>query len=177
MSRLGALRQLYAQGSKLQKNVSLAQSLNTSIKAPTSTFLQAVREISSSKNSPGHHAPTVAPNTVIDNPPRTAEDFIEAASKPRNWITYGFCKKDQELDQDMHFMTFFLGISVFITTTMVVFGYLPDFRHADWYHREAYLELARREKRGLPLVDREFIPLDRITLPTEEELEGMEVFL
>jgi NADH dehydrogenase (ubiquinone) 1 beta subcomplex subunit 11 len=40
----------------------------------------------------------------------------------------------------------------------------------DWISRESYLELNRRERHGLPLIDPNLIPLERISLPTEEEL-------
>ena len=36
--------------------------------------------------------------------------------------------------------------------------------------REAYLELERRERLGLPLIDPNFVPVERIVLPTDKEL-------
>ena len=45
----------------------------------------------------------------------------------------------------------------------------------DWVMREAYLELHRREKFGLPLVDPDLIARENIALPSEEDLEDFEV--
>ncbi|VDP21962.1 unnamed protein product [Echinostoma caproni] len=40
----------------------------------------------------------------------------------------------------------------------------------DWAYREAYLELERRRRDGLPLIDRDLVPASRVKLPTDEEL-------
>lgn len=41
--------------------------------------------------------------------------------------------------------------------------------------REAFLELDRREKLGLPLIDPNLVPPENLHLPTEEELNEMDV--
>ncbi len=50
-------------------------------------------------------------------------------------------------------------------------------RSNDWCYREAHLELARREAAGEPLVDPDFLPVDKIKLPSEEELGDMEIVI
>ena len=50
-------------------------------------------------------------------------------------------------------------------------------RTNDWCHREAYLELARREKAGEPLVSPDYLPCDQINLPSEEELGDTEIVI
>lgn len=118
------------------------------------------------------------PNEIA-NPPRTAEDFAEAAKKPRNWISYGFSYEDRFEDADVYHTTMFFFFSIFLVLGTFWLAYLPDWNNQDWSLREGYFELARRERLGLPRVDKEFIPLDRIKLPTEEEIEelGVEVYL
>jgi len=37
--------------------------------------------------------------------------------------------------------------------------------------------LARREKSGEPLVNPDFIPVDRISLPSDEEIGDMEIVI
>jgi len=64
----------------------------------------------------------------------------------------------------------------FVFGTLVV-AYAPDVRLKDWVAREAYIELARREALGLPHIDPNFIPLDQIELPTEEELGDYDVIV
>lgn len=44
------------------------------------------------------------------------------------------------------------------------------FREFDWIAREARLELHRREKLGLPLIDKNYIDPSKIELPSDEEL-------
>ena len=46
-----------------------------------------------------------------------------------------------------------------------------------WCYREAHLELARREKAGEPLVNPDLIPVDKIKLPSDEELGDMEIII
>ena len=43
----------------------------------------------------------------------------------------------------------------------------------DWCQREAYLEIARREALGLPLVDPDYIPPEKMLLPSDEELAAL----
>ena len=51
------------------------------------------------------------------------------------------------------------------------------FSMKDWVSREAFLELARREKEGLPLIDANVVPIENIELPTDEELEDREIII
>ena len=51
------------------------------------------------------------------------------------------------------------------------------FRLHDWSVREAYLELNRRERLGLPLIDKNLVPPDQLELPTDEELGDTEVYV
>ncbi|XP_003739380.1 NADH dehydrogenase [ubiquinone] 1 beta subcomplex subunit 11, mitochondrial [Galendromus occidentalis] len=119
------------------------------------------------------------PPNEIANPPRTPEDFIDAVKKPRNWISYGYSYYDKERDADVYHATMFFLVSLMVVVGSAWIAYLPDWRQQDWALREAYLELARREKYGLPLVDKDLVPVDRINLPSEEFLyeEGHEVYL
>ena len=51
------------------------------------------------------------------------------------------------------------------------------FRRQHWLQREAYLELERREKAGLPLIDRNLVPVEQVELPSEEELGNVEIII
>lgn len=48
-----------------------------------------------------------------------------------------------------------------------------------WRQREAYLELARREAKGLPLVDPNLVPAEKMLqyLPTDEELGDTDIII
>ena len=50
-------------------------------------------------------------------------------------------------------------------------------RLRDWSQREGYLELARREKEGLPLVDGNLIDPEKIELPSDEELGNFDIIV
>lgn len=43
----------------------------------------------------------------------------------------------------------------------------------DWAQREAFLEVHRREKLGLPFIDPNLVDPEKITLPSEEELKEL----
>jgi len=154
---------------------SLSKALLSS-RGAANTFALSRVNISSSEKKPAGHV-GVAPHTVIENPPRTAEDFADAPKNPRNWISYGYYQDDRELDRDTHALLMFGIVTVCTVFTSFMIAYLPDWRLQDWGVREGHLELARREKNGLPLIDRELVPVSRIQLPTEEELVGQDVYL
>lgn len=50
-------------------------------------------------------------------------------------------------------------------------------RSNDWCYREAHLELARRQAAGEALVNPDYVPVDKIKLPSEEELGDMEIVI
>lgn len=51
------------------------------------------------------------------------------------------------------------------------------YRTNDWCYREAYLELARREAAGEPLVNPDYVSSERIQLPSDEELGETEIII
>lgn len=120
------------------------------------------------------------PSTITDGvtpkAPVTAEDFADVKTK-RNWISYGYSTTDREMDEDYHKVHFFMCVTVCLCGLTFIFMYLPDFKMQDWTMREARLELLRREKLGLPRVDRNLIDPARIELPSDEELGDTEIIL
>jgi len=50
-------------------------------------------------------------------------------------------------------------------------------RDRAWEKREALLEIARREKLGLPLIDANLIDPSKIHLPSDEELGDFDVIV
>jgi len=51
------------------------------------------------------------------------------------------------------------------------------YRDRSWEKREALLEIARREKLGLPLIDINFIDPNKIHLPSDEELGDFDIII
>ena len=47
----------------------------------------------------------------------------------------------------------------------------------EWAQREAYLLIAKRERDGLPYIDKNFMDPEKINLPTDEELGDTEIII
>jgi len=77
----------------------------------------------------------------------------------------------------VHHAIMFLTITVAICWGTLFVAYYPDFKDHAWAQREAYLELERREKAGLPLIDPNMIDPANIDLPSEEELADFEIII
>jgi len=91
-----------------------------------------------------------------------------------HWVSFGCDVHDRIKDIALHrFITFMCVIQAAI----VIFAayYWPFLKYKDWGQREAYLEIARREALGLPLVDPDYIPPEKMLLPSDEELEALGV--
>ena len=55
--------------------------------------------------------------------------------------------------------------------------YCLFFRLKHWAQREAFLELERREREGLPLIDPNLIQAELVELPSEEEIGDLEIVI
>jgi NADH dehydrogenase (ubiquinone) 1 beta subcomplex subunit 11 len=74
-------------------------------------------------------------------------------------------------------MIMFGTVTLGLVGTGFLLAYWPDHRLRDWAQREAYIEIARREALGLPHIDPNLVPPEKINLPTEEELGDFEVII
>ena len=109
-------------------------------------------------------------------PPKTVEDFAETKN-PKSWISYGFDEENYEEDRHLKKGICFTLLTVVLCGGGFLLAYAPDIKQRDWIMREAYLELHRREKLGLPLVDKNFIDPSKIELPSDEELGDTEIII
>lgn len=98
-------------------------------------------------------------------------------NKNKNWISYGFSINDYDEDRHFTHLILFCGITVVFCFGGFLLAYRPDDLGRDWAQREAFLELRRREKLGLPLVDPNYIPENKIILPSDEELGDTEIVI
>lgn len=109
--------------------------------------------------------------------PKTVEDFKNWKAN-KNWISAGYDFVDQRSDRYWNNMSYFCMVCIWFMGLGWLFMYYPDFKLEAWASREAYLEMARRKKLGMkPYVSKDYVDPDRITLPTEEELEGYEIIV
>ncbi|RZF34388.1 hypothetical protein LSTR_LSTR008927 [Laodelphax striatellus] len=91
------------------------------------------------------------------------------------WVSYGF-DTDTDKDDKLHtHLSFFFGISLALMGSIFFIAYAPS--DSDWIHREAYLELRRREQEGLPLVDKNYLDVSKIELPSDEELGDTDIII
>ncbi|KAM7537409.1 hypothetical protein Aperf_G00000072023 [Anoplocephala perfoliata] len=97
---------------------------------------------------------------------------IEAEAKDmfKDWLPYGWNDYDKVDDTARYKTTTFVLVVCFTFGLFFQFWYRPRNVEWNWARREAYLELERRRNLGLPLVDPDLIPRERVKLPTKEEM-------
>lgn len=123
----------------------------------------------------GHGDIIINQNITRKTPPKTVEDF-KNPDLTKFWVSYGYDYFNQKADRFMnHYYSFLFG------TVMVAGFFLTRWFRADeelnnWAVREAFIEIKRREELGLPYVDCNYIPPEKVRLPTEEELQGRHVY-
>ncbi|XP_015795031.1 uncharacterized protein LOC107371459 [Tetranychus urticae] len=121
--------------------------------------------------------------------PKTVEDFLNPEGEDKNWLSYGCDPISKKHDRyEMHYYAATTIIIFFVWGALISRYYRPDYAPRNilsgpgivagrqqwdfWALREAYLEIERREKLGLPYIDPDYIPAEKMLsqLPSEEEL-------
>ncbi|KAH9283450.1 hypothetical protein ECG_04468 [Echinococcus granulosus] len=104
--------------------------------------------------------------------PEDVKMKIESEAKDmfKDWIPYGWNDYDKIDDTSKYKTAAFLLMVCFTFGLAFQFWYRPRGIEGDWARREAFLELERRRKLGLPLVDPNLIPPERVKLPPKEQL-------
>lgn len=101
----------------------------------------------------------------------------EVKKEEQNWISYGFDMRSKEGDRSAMHSIFFTSVTLCLVVVGFYLAYLPDHGLRNWAWREAFLELRRREKLGLPPIDPNLIDPAKIDLPTDEELGDTEIVI
>ncbi|TNN12275.1 NADH dehydrogenase [ubiquinone] 1 beta subcomplex subunit mitochondrial isoform 2 [Schistosoma japonicum] len=107
-------------------------------------------------------------NNIPEAEKRQIEKEVEELTK--DWTTSGYHKTDKDEDT---FGSHFIPFTLFTLGTfplLLFFLYAPDSGLTEWSHREAFLELERRRRDGLPLVDKDLVPASQVQLPSDEDL-------
>ncbi|KAG8195009.1 hypothetical protein JTE90_008181 [Oedothorax gibbosus] len=110
------------------------------------------------------------------SPPKTVEDFADT-KVPKSWMSYGYDEENYEYDRFLSKVMNFTILTCLLCGGTFIFMYAPDVRNTDWAHREAFLEMYRREQLGLPLVDKNYVDPSKIELPSDEELGDTEIII
>ncbi|XP_067930398.1 NADH dehydrogenase [ubiquinone] 1 beta subcomplex subunit 11, mitochondrial-like [Watersipora subatra] len=105
--------------------------------------------------------------------------FEDISDKDENYHWHGYDPFNREEDTLWHHHTMFTFVSLCFVGGAFIFAYQPDPKLASWRQREAYLELARREQHGLPLIDPNLVPPEKMLahLPQDEELGDTEIIV
>ncbi|XP_066247738.1 NADH dehydrogenase [ubiquinone] 1 beta subcomplex subunit 11, mitochondrial [Euwallacea similis] len=98
-------------------------------------------------------------------------------SQEKNWVSYGYEYENKADDRRAMHSIMFAGVTLCMVVVGFIWAYAPDYNLRDWAVREAFLELRRREAAGLPLIDPNFIPAEKIKLPSDEDLGDMEIII
>ncbi|KAK4472021.1 hypothetical protein MN116_005396 [Schistosoma mekongi] len=107
-------------------------------------------------------------NNIPEADKKQIEKEVEEMTK--DWVTSGYDKTDK--DEDIfksHFVSFTLFTLGFFPLLLFLL-YTPDRGLTEWSHREAFLELERRRRDGLPLVDKDLVPASQVQLPSDKDL-------
>ncbi|KPJ15087.1 NADH dehydrogenase [ubiquinone] 1 beta subcomplex subunit 11, mitochondrial [Papilio machaon] len=118
-------------------------------------------------------------NRCISTSKKNSETATTACEKAedKNWVSYGFDYKSKEEDTNVHNASFFFSVTLCLVFGGFAWAYSPDIHMRDWAQREAYLELRRREKAGLPPISPNYIEPKTVKLPSEEELCDVEIII
>ncbi|XP_061712302.1 NADH dehydrogenase [ubiquinone] 1 beta subcomplex subunit 11, mitochondrial [Cydia pomonella] len=107
----------------------------------------------------------------------TATAACETKPQDKNWVSYGFDYENKDDDTSAHHASYFFTITLCLVFGGFAWAYAPDVSLRDWAQREAFLELRRREKAGLPPVDPNYVDPKKVKLPSDEELNGVEIII
>lgn len=107
----------------------------------------------------------------------TATTACETKQEDKNWVSYGFDYTSKEEDTNVHHASFFFSVTLCLVFGGLAWTYAPDVHLRDWAQREAFLELRRREKAGLPPIDPNYINPSSVSLPAESELCDVEIVI
>jgi len=98
----------------------------------------------------------------------------------RDWFCFGYHPTDEYIDWKWQHYALFWTVTIALGGTLFVFSYKPDYPILrEWATREAYIEMARREKYGLPYIAKDYIDPAKIiaTLPSDDELGDFEIII
>ncbi|CAG0883113.1 unnamed protein product [Cyprideis torosa] len=140
--------------------------------------LCSIRSVKTTQQKASNPAEDSAPAYKIPyGEPKALPDELTEEQK-RNWISYGFDYEDKREDRAIFHTAMFCYVTIMIWLGFYV-AYYPDHKQKNWALREAHFEIHRRNKLGLPFVDPDYVPKERMLeqLPTEAELGDQEIVL
>ncbi|KAI8745422.1 NADH dehydrogenase [ubiquinone] 1 beta subcomplex subunit 11, mitochondrial [Biomphalaria glabrata] len=165
------LRSVGRQGRALQTLVN-----NKSFRSLIFPLLKHKASISTSEKKKDVGA-VVQPMEKSEELKKLTEKFKDTSDTEENYVSYGYEPGNRDKDWFLYHMIMFACISLGVCWGGFILAYMPDYKLRDWSHREAFLELERREKEGLPLVDTDYTKIDLSSLPSDEEIGDTEIVI
>uniref|UniRef100_A0A915ELK5 NADH dehydrogenase [ubiquinone] 1 beta subcomplex subunit 11, mitochondrial n=1 Tax=Ditylenchus dipsaci TaxID=166011 RepID=A0A915ELK5_9BILA len=105
----------------------------------------------------------------------------QGAKMRKEWIYMGQCTYNEYYDWLKYHRLAIMFFTMLCPVVLFKFMFLePDWPAGhSWATREAHLEIARRQKAGLPLIGKDLIDPSRVMqdLPSEEELRDFEIII
>ncbi|XP_033114614.1 NADH dehydrogenase [ubiquinone] 1 beta subcomplex subunit 11, mitochondrial-like [Anneissia japonica] len=102
----------------------------------------------------------------IDEVIRRGEEDLEDPAHP-DYVKHGF-HEDPYSDRIQSRLVFFGMISLAMVLGSLFIHYTPDPKGREWGRREAKVVLQERREQGLPLIDPNFCPPEKVFVPTDE---------
>lgn len=110
-------------------------------------------------------------------PAATATGGSGKSTSTTNWVSYGFDFRDEAVDRSAMRASYFFSVTLCLVWGTFVWAYLPDPQLRDWSQREGHLALRAREQAGLEPISPHYVDPARIQLPSEEELQDVEIII
>jgi len=141
-----------------------------------------------------HHGPMLSSDTIKPPalPKETWGEFLfeqgwrrplrrEEGGKVReDWYWFGYDSHDEYTDWHLHHKTMMVFVFGVFSLIPLLWAYRPDWPDLkEWTQREAFLEMARREKYGLPYISPDLYPPEEVLaqLPSDEELGDYQIVI
>lgn len=131
-------------------------------------FNKVSRTISTSRKNSDSAATTTAAAGAAATPSNKNEE---------NWVSYGFDYNSQKDDTNYNHASFFFSVTLCLVFGGFAWAYAPDTLSRDWAQREAFLELRRREKAGLPPIDPNYVDPKTVKLPADSTICDVEIII
>lgn len=110
-------------------------------------------------------------------PAATASAKPADAADAKNWVSYGFDFRDKATDRSAMRASYFFSVTLCLVWGTFVWSYLPDPQMRNWAQRQGYLTLRQRELAGEEPISANYVDPASIQLPSEDELEGVEIII
>lgn len=122
-------------------------------------------------------SPKKSETATISTTEKSTETASQTETKNKNWVYWGWDTTDKTKDDNAMKSSFFFSVTLCLVGGCFVYSYQPDFLMRDWAQREGYLELRRREAAGKDPISPDYVDVNSIVLPSDEELGNTEIII